>query len=93
MIATPGNAVFGNLPAIFAIGVGFGFSKDKRGEAALVAFVAYMTLHMLVDVEATSLSGMIYNGTMVDAATGKSEALYLIVPELINVPGDKEPAV
>ena len=64
MIATPGNAVFGNLPAIFAIGVGFGFSKDKRGEAALVSFVTYMALHMLVDVEATSLSNMIYGNTM-----------------------------
>ena len=81
MIATPGNAVFGNLPAIFAIGVGFGFSKDKRGEAGLVAFITYMALHMLVDVEATSLSNMIYSGAMINPVSGVSDVLYLTIPE------------
>ena len=40
IIFKPGDVVFGNLAAIFAIGVGFGFAKDHRGEAALVAAVS-----------------------------------------------------
>lgn len=39
LISTPGGIVFDNLAIIFAIGIGFGFAKDNRGEAALVAAV------------------------------------------------------
>ncbi len=43
-----GGVVFDYLPAIFAVGVGFGFSKDHRGEAALVSFLAYLLITALV---------------------------------------------
>ncbi|WP_342252626.1 PTS transporter subunit EIIC [Spiroplasma endosymbiont of Amphibalanus improvisus] len=45
IIQKPGGVIFDNLALFFAIGVGFGFAKDHRGEAALasVAFFFVMT--------------------------------------------------
>lgn len=41
IIQTPGGIVFTNLPIFFALGCGFGLTKDKRGEAALAAAAFY----------------------------------------------------
>ena len=43
----PGDVAFGNLPTLFAIATAFSFSKDKRGEAALVGFFAFMGFSVL----------------------------------------------
>ncbi|MGB2579975.1 PTS system N-acetylglucosamine-specific IIC component [Elusimicrobium simillimum] len=43
-LAAAGQAVFTNLPAIFALGVAIGFSKDSNGAAPLSAFVGYIVL-------------------------------------------------
>ncbi len=40
-ITAAGNAVFDNLPIIFAMGVAIGFSQDGHGSAALAAFVGH----------------------------------------------------
>ena len=40
-ISAAGDAVFSNLPIIFAIGVAVGFAKDSHGAAALAAFVGH----------------------------------------------------
>lgn len=90
MIETPGAVVFGNLAAVFAIGVSFGFAKDKRGEAALIGFVSFLALDTLVSNESASMANMIYQNTMVTGSStldptnahfGKqySEALYLVI--------------
>ncbi|NQZ29120.1 MAG: PTS transporter subunit EIIC [Mycoplasmatales bacterium] len=47
ILSAGGNAIFGTLPILFAIGVGFGLSKDSRGEAAIAAF-ATMALIMIL---------------------------------------------
>ena len=44
VIQTPGLEVFNNLPIIFALGTGFGWAVDNRGEAALVAGVFYLII-------------------------------------------------
>ncbi|WP_339022885.1 PTS transporter subunit EIIC [Spiroplasma endosymbiont of Crioceris asparagi] len=44
IIGTPGAIVFNNIALIFAIGVGFGLSKDNRGESALVAAVLFLAI-------------------------------------------------
>ena len=41
IITKAGGAIFDNLPAIFAIGIAFGISKDNHGAAALAGFVGY----------------------------------------------------
>ncbi|UQZ90442.1 PTS sugar transporter [Deltaproteobacteria bacterium Smac51] len=40
-ISDAGNAVFANLPVIFALGVAIGFANDNHGAAALAAFVGH----------------------------------------------------
>ncbi|ALC84026.1 MULTISPECIES: N-acetylglucosamine-specific PTS transporter subunit IIBC [Bacillus] len=39
-----GNAILGNLPLIFAIGIAFGLSKDGNGAAALSGAIGYFIL-------------------------------------------------
>ncbi|MBY6269971.1 PTS transporter subunit EIIC, partial [Parageobacillus thermoglucosidasius] len=43
-IAATGEAVFANLPIIFAIGVAVGFAKDGNGAAALAGAIGYFVL-------------------------------------------------
>lgn len=43
-IADAGNAVFINLPLLFALGVAVGIAKDNNGTAALAAAVAYFIM-------------------------------------------------
>ncbi len=44
VMAQAGDAVFANLPLIFAIGVAIGFAKDNNGAAALAAAIGYLVL-------------------------------------------------
>ncbi|WP_110113044.1 N-acetylglucosamine-specific PTS transporter subunit IIBC [Bacillus sp. CGMCC 1.16541] len=43
-VSAAGNAVFGHLALLFAIGVAIGFSKDGSGAAALAGAVGYFVL-------------------------------------------------
>ena len=43
-LAEAGNAVFSNLPVIFAVGVAVSFAKENHGAAALSAFIGYIIL-------------------------------------------------
>ncbi|NOQ50337.1 MAG: hypothetical protein GQ557_01560 [Mycoplasmataceae bacterium] len=75
IMQTPGSAVFDNLPLIFAIGVAFGFSKDHRGEVALVGAIAYLVLFGLVQSE-NSLSYLFYHNVLQDDF-GNSQLLFI----------------
>ncbi len=39
-----GDAIFGNLPLIFAIGVAVGWAKENHGAAALAAFIGFQVM-------------------------------------------------
>ncbi len=43
-VEAAGSAVFGNLPALFAIGIAFGLAADKHGAAALSGAVSYFII-------------------------------------------------
>ncbi len=43
-LAGGANAIFGNLPLIFAIALAIGFSSDSHGSAALAGGVGYLVL-------------------------------------------------
>ena len=43
-MAEAGNAVFGNLPLIFAIGIAVGFAEENNGVAGIAATVGYFIL-------------------------------------------------
>ena len=44
IMAKGGGAIFGQLPLLFAIGVGIGFSKDNAGAAALASAMGYFVM-------------------------------------------------
>ncbi|MGZ9755315.1 PTS transporter subunit EIIC [Mycoplasma sp. 246B] len=48
LLLKSGDAVFSNLYIIFAVGVAFAFTKDKRGEAAFAGFIGIMILTFLM---------------------------------------------
>ncbi|MFQ1004277.1 PTS transporter subunit EIIC [Modestobacter sp. SSW1-42] len=44
VMAAAGNALFGNLPLIFAVGIAIGWAKKADGSTALAAVVGYLVL-------------------------------------------------
>jgi len=44
----PAAVAFDNLPLLFAISIGFSFSKDKGGESALIAFFGFLAFNALL---------------------------------------------
>ncbi|NLI90245.1 MAG: PTS transporter subunit EIIC [Epulopiscium sp.] len=63
-IANAGDAIFGNLPLIFAIGVAVGLSDDGDGAAALAGAVGYLIMIGVTetidpDIDLQALGGII----------------------------------
>lgn len=79
LISTPGGIVFDNLAIIFAIGIGFGFAKDNRGEAALVAAVVWYGMSALL--KQSQLAEAIYKNVLVAKSgqlKGFTQLLYFL---------------
>ncbi len=47
-ISAGGNVVFNNLHILFAVGIAFGLTKERRGEAALAGFIGIVLLTLLM---------------------------------------------
>lgn len=63
ILSAAGNAVFGNLDILFAIGIVFGFAKAKdKGMAALTAVLAILTLRTGLEVMDPEISMGIFGG-------------------------------
>lgn len=73
-ISAAGQAIFANLPLLFAIGVAVGFAKDNNGASGLAGVVGYLIFTaMLKEIDKTidtgvlggivigSLAGFLYN--------------------------------
>ncbi|RXY96921.1 PTS fructose transporter subunit IIBC [Malacoplasma penetrans] len=60
LLSAAGNTVFNNLHILFAVGVGFGLTKDNRGEAALTALVGIILLGLLMSSTGADLPQQIY---------------------------------
>ena len=69
-LAEAGNAVFGNLPVIFALGVAVGFSKEEHGAAALSAFVGYVVLTAGLKVFDKTLDMGVLGGIIIGVTAG-----------------------
>ncbi len=74
LMTAAGDAIFANLPIIFAIGVAFGLAKNNQGAAALAGFVGYEVMvgiattinpdnnmGVLAGMIAGILAGVLYN--------------------------------
>ncbi|WP_322962654.1 PTS transporter subunit EIIC [Mycoplasmopsis cynos] len=62
IIIKPGGVVFDNLHLIFAVGIAFGFTKDKRGEAAFAGLIAGLIITTLVPLLVKEFYGSINLG-------------------------------
>ena len=89
-----GNAIFANLPILFAIGVAIGLAKDDAGAAGLAAAVGYFVLvnaaasiNKSVDAKSLSvLGGMISGGV---AAWAYNRFHTIKMPEFLAFFGGK----
>lgn len=69
-IADAGNAIFSNLPLLFAIGVAVGFAKDNNGAAGLAGAVGYVILiAMLKDIN-KDIDTSVLGGILIGAIAG-----------------------
>ncbi|BBF87335.1 PTS system, N-acetylglucosamine-specific IIA component [Aquitalea magnusonii] len=57
VMAQAGDAIFGNLALIFAIGVAVGFARDNNGAAGLAGAIGYMVLTAVLKVMPETLLG------------------------------------
>lgn len=71
VMAQAGDAVFANLPLIFAIGVAIGFAKDNNGAAALAAAIGYLILSAVLK----AMDPKINMGVLGGISSGISAAL------------------
>ena len=69
-LAEAGNAVFSNLPIIFALGVAVGFSKEEHGSAALSAFVGYVVMTAGLKVLNADLNMGVLGGIIIGVTAG-----------------------
>lgn len=69
-LAAAGNAVFNNLPVIFALGVAVGFSKEEHGAAALSAFVGYMIMTAGIKVFDDKIDMQVLGGIIMGVTAG-----------------------
>ncbi len=69
-MAAAGQAVFTNLPVIFALGVAIGFAKENHGAAALAAYVGYVILIAALKALDPSIDMGVLGGIIVGVAAG-----------------------
>lgn len=55
LLIKSGGAIIDHMPILFAIGVAFGMSKDKSGNAALTGLVGFMVITTLLSSEVAAL--------------------------------------
>ncbi|RJK96360.1 PTS transporter subunit EIIC [Vallicoccus soli] len=62
VIGAAGNALFSNLPLIFAVGIAIGFAKKADGSTALAAVVGYLVLDGVLDAMSPIVLGAAAEG-------------------------------
>lgn len=66
MLANAGNAIFGNLPLIFALAVAMGMAKKEKGVAVMSAGIFYIVMQMTIN------SLLVLDGSIVDGVVAES---------------------
>ncbi len=69
-MAAAGQAVFTNLPVIFALGVAIGFADENHGAAALAAYVGYVILTASLGVLDDDIDMGVLGGIIVGVTAG-----------------------
>lgn len=68
LLIKSGGAIIEHMPILFAIGVAFGMSKDKSGNAALTGLVGFLVVTTLLSKD---VAGLLLGTDTVSAAFGK----------------------
>ncbi len=84
IIQKPGGIIFDNLPLMFAIGVGFGFAKDNRGEAALASVAFFLVTNALL-IEG-GLANLLYDNLHAKGLTFTNESGTVVWSKLLYTP-------
>ncbi|ACC98899.1 PTS system, N-acetylglucosamine-specific IIBC subunit [Elusimicrobium minutum Pei191] len=69
-LADSGDAIFKNLPTIFALGVSIGFAKDNHGAAPLSAYVGYVVLTAGLKVLNPETNMGVFGGIIIGVMAG-----------------------
>jgi PTS system N-acetylglucosamine-specific IIC component len=69
-VAAAGNAVFNNLPIIFALGVSVGFAKESHGAAAIAAYIGYVVMVSAMGVINPDLKMDVFGGIIIGVTAG-----------------------
>lgn len=73
MMAQAGDAIFGNLALIFAIGVAVGFAKDNNGTSGLAGAIGYLVITAVLKVIDEKINMGVLSGILSGLVAG---ALY-----------------
>lgn len=65
MLANAGNAIFGNLPLIFALAVALGMAKKEKGVAVMSSAIFYIVMLMTIN------SLLVLDGSIVDGVVAE----------------------
>lgn len=71
-IAEAGNAIFSNLPLLFAMGIAVGLSKDNAGAAALAGAVGYFVLTAAASTINPEINMSFFGGIIAGIVAGHS---------------------
>ncbi len=69
-IADAGNAIFANLPLLFAIGVAVGFAKDNNGASGLAGAVGYLILVAMLKSINKDIDSGVFGGILIGSIAG-----------------------
>ncbi|WHN66070.1 N-acetylglucosamine-specific PTS transporter subunit IIBC [Cysteiniphilum sp. QT6929] len=69
-IADAGNAIFANLPLLFAVGVALGFAKKNHGAAALAAVVGFFIMNSVINTIDTGVNTGVLGGIVIGIVAG-----------------------
>ncbi|MFM9534317.1 N-acetylglucosamine-specific PTS transporter subunit IIBC [Lysinibacillus sp. IITD104] len=70
IMAASGNAILGNLPIIFAIGIAMGFAHDSSGGAALAGAIAHLVLVAVLKTVNEELNMGVFGGIIAGITAG-----------------------
>lgn len=69
-IAEAGNAIFSNLPLLFAMGIGAGLSRDGDGAAVIAGAIGYLVLTNAADTINNSIDMSFFGGIIAGIIAG-----------------------
>ncbi len=90
-VADAGNAIFANLPLLFAIGVAVGFAKDNHGAAGLAGAVGFLILTAMLKNINKDIDTGVLGGILIGSVAGLMYNKYkdIKLPEFLAFFGGK----